>query len=113
MVILAAQSTGHLAYLAAVLMGLGVGAEADVMPYLVSRYFDIRTLGELFGYVFSSYTLGVAVGPLLMGAGFDATGSYRLPLIVFTVALIAAIASSVTLPRYARGGLHVYPNAGH
>jgi predicted MFS family arabinose efflux permease len=37
LLLLARGSTGDVAYLAALLMGMGAGAEADVMPYLVSR----------------------------------------------------------------------------
>lgn len=100
LLLLAGGATGPLATLAAVLMGFGVGAEADVMPYLVSRYFGLRALGELFGYLFSAYTLGVAVGPLLMGAGFDSTGSYTRPLTILAIALLAATAATLTLPGY-------------
>jgi len=103
LVLLAGGASGMTASLAAILMGFGVGAEADVMPYLVSRYFGLRALGELFGYIFSAYTLGVAVGPVLMGAGFDSTGSYRTPLAILAIALIAATAATLTLPRYKKG----------
>jgi len=106
--LLAAGSTGMLASLAAMLMGLGLGAEADVMPYLISRYFGLRALGELFGYVFGFYTLGVVVGPLLMGAGFDITGSYRVPLTGFTIAVIAAAAGTLAFPGYARVGSNAH-----
>jgi MFS family permease len=85
-----------------VLVGLGMGAEADVMPLLVSRYFGIPALGELFGYAFSSYTLGTAAGPIVMATGFDAIGSYRIPLGPLVVALIAATAEMLTLPNYPR-----------
>jgi len=70
--------------------------------------FGIRALGELFGYVFSSNTLGTAAGPIVMAIGFDTTGSYRIPLGSFVVALTAATAGMLTLPKYprrlARGG---------
>jgi len=101
--LLAIDSTGNSGNAVAALLGLGVGAEADVMPYLISRYFGIRALGELFGYVFGAYTLGVAIGPVVMGAGFDATGSYHLPLTTFALALLVAIVGTVTLPKYSTG----------
>jgi MFS family permease len=83
--------TGSLAFTAAFLVGLGMGAEGDIIAYLVSRYFGLRAFGELYGYSFASFTLGGVVGPLLMGVGFDSTGSYRLVLGAFVVAsLIAA-----------------------
>jgi MFS family permease len=92
--------TGSLAFVAAALLGLGIGAEADVMPFLVSRYFGMRCMGELFGCVFGAYTLGVATGPYLLGAGFDATGSYRLPLACALTGLVAAIVATLRLGKY-------------
>jgi nitrate/nitrite transporter NarK len=83
--------TGSLAFVAAFLVGLGMGAEGDIIAYLVSRYFGLRAFGEIYGYCFAAFTLGGVVGPLLMGVGFDRTGSYSLVLIAFVVAsLIAA-----------------------
>lgn len=84
-------ATGALAFAAAFLVGLGMGAEGDIIAYLVSRYFGLRAFGEIYGYAFAAFTLGGVVGPLLMGMGFDSTGSYRLVLGTFVLAsLIAA-----------------------
>jgi MFS family permease len=80
---------GPLAFLIAVLLGVGIGAEGDIMPYLVGRYFGLRAFGEIYGYILAAYTLGAVVGPLLMGISFDSTGSYNsvlLPLLVITFA---------------------------
>ncbi|HJY81441.1 MAG TPA: MFS transporter [Candidatus Binatia bacterium] len=83
-------AVGGLVFVAMVLVGLGLGAELDVMPYVVSRYFGLRAFGEIFGYVSAAFNLGGIVGPLLMGAGFDATGSYSLVLATFGVAALTA-----------------------
>jgi MFS family permease len=68
------------AFVATTLMGLGMGVETDAVPYLVGRYFGLRSFGEIYSYLFLTVPLGGAVGPLLVGLGFDATGSYSLPL---------------------------------
>lgn len=81
-------ATGGLAYVAAFLVGMGMGAEGEIMAYLVSRYFGLRAFGEIFGYAMISFTLGGIVGPLLMGVGFDETGSYHLVLGLFLVATL-------------------------
>ncbi len=39
--------------------------------------FGLRAFGEIYGYLFAAFVLGAGVGPLIMGGGFDATGSYR------------------------------------
>jgi MFS family permease len=84
-------AAGGLAFAAAILVGLGLGAEGDLMAYGVSSYFGLRAFGEIYGYAFAAFGLGAVVGPLLMGMSFDATGSYRPALWVFVaITLIAA-----------------------
>ncbi len=87
-------------FFAAALLGLALGAEADIMPFLVSRYFGMRSMGTLFGCVFGAYTVGAAAGPFLLGAGFDATGSYRTPLAYAIGVMALAVAGTLTLGRY-------------
>jgi MFS family permease len=85
---------------AAVLMGYAMGAEADVMPYLVSRYFGLRAFTELYGYAFSGYAVAGALGPWLMGLSYDRSGDYRQVLLGFAVSVVAAVALLLRLPRY-------------
>ena len=92
--------TGAVVFVAAVLIGLAIGAESDIMPYLVSRYFGVRAMGALYGITFGAYTIGAAAGPYLFGVGFDRSGSYRLPFACACgVSLLAALLT-LTLGRY-------------
>lgn len=86
---------------AACLTGVALGAELDVMPYLVSRYFGMRAFGAIYGLCFGAFTLGMAAGPLLMGYGFDLTQSYTAPLLNLMILLGVAVAATATLPAYA------------
>lgn len=89
-----------LAILSAVLVGLGMGAESDVVPYLLTRYFSLDRFGVLYGYTWCVYAVAGATGPLVMGAVFDLTGSYQ---VVLTVSLAMVLCSSLVfalLPRY-------------
>jgi sugar phosphate permease len=92
--------TANSAYVAAFLIGLGIGAEADIMPFLISRYFGMHSMAELYGCAFGSYTLGNAAGRYLVAAGFDITGSYRTPLAVAFVMLLIATFATFALARY-------------
>ena len=83
-------AAGGLAFIAAILVGLGLGAEVDIIAYLVSRYFGLHAFGEIYGYAFAIFVLGAGIGPLLMGGSFDATGSYSLVLGGFVVATLTA-----------------------
>jgi MFS family permease len=86
------SSTIAIMFVGALFVGLGLGAEVDLIAYLVSRYFGLRAFGRIFSYAFAAFALAGALGPLIMGAGFDSTGSYRGPLASFFVAtLIAAV----------------------
>jgi MFS family permease len=91
---------GSLAFLAAFLVGLGMGAEADIIAYLTSRYFGLRSFGQIYGYVFGTYILSGALGPMLMGIGFDRGGSYRVPLLFFLMATITAVVLLTRLGTY-------------
>jgi nitrate/nitrite transporter NarK len=91
---------GGLAFVAAVLVGLGQGSEFDILPYAISRYFGLRALGEIYGYAFAAIALGGALGPLVMGVSFDATGSYSLALVSFAVASFTAAGLMMGLGPY-------------
>jgi MFS family permease len=96
---------GGLAVVGAFLIGLGMGAEVDIIAFLMSRYFGLRSLGATMGFAFSSFVIAGGLGPLLMGVAFDRTGSYRLPLAVFCVAAIAAALLVTRLGPYRFGAL--------
>lgn len=91
---------GAAAFVGASLVGLGMGAEGDLIAYFTSRYFGLRTLGEIYGYLFSAFTLSGALGPLLMAMGFDRAGSYRAPILFFLAATIAAIVLMTRMGQY-------------
>lgn len=93
-------ATGLPAFVGTFLLGLGFGAEGDIMAYLVSRYFGLRSLGAAFGFSFGAYVLAGGLGPLLMGFAFDHTGSYRAPLGGCLIATLAAVAQMSRLGPY-------------
>lgn len=98
--ILWSGATATAALLAAFLLGLAVGAESDVMPYLISRYFGMQSMAELYGCAFGSYTLGNAAGRYLVARGFDVFGSYRVSLGCAFVALALAVLATFSLGKY-------------
>jgi MFS family permease len=91
-------------------VGLGFGAEIDIMAFLFSRYFGLPTLGSTFGFAFGAFVLAGGVGPLLMGLAFDRTGSYRLAMGIFATATLLAAALISRLGPY-RYGVRVPPLA--
>jgi MFS family permease len=90
--LLSTGGAASVAFTGAFLVGLGLGAEVDMMAYLASRYFGLRSFAEIYSLIFAAFALAGAFGPLLMGVGFDWTGSYHVPLTVFFAAtLVAAV----------------------
>jgi MFS family permease len=73
---------------AAGVIGFAMGAEVDLIAYLVSRYFGLKHYGAINGCSYASYNAGAAFSPFLVGALFSATGGYALAL-QLTAALCA------------------------
>lgn len=88
------------------LVGLTIGAEGDMIAYLVRSYFDLASFGTLFGIAFSGYALGAVAGPITVGLVFDRTSSYQGALIVMPWLLSLAGLLALTLGSYRvrRGG---------
>jgi MFS family permease len=86
--------------IAAVLVGLGIGSEVDIIAYLTSRYFGLRSYGAIFGWIWAVFGVSGGLGAYLMGFGFDKTGSYIMPLIGFFSAAVLATLLIVTLGPY-------------
>jgi len=62
------------------LAGLSQGAEGDVGPFLIARYFGLKAFGALMGCVNAAVVGGTAVGGILFAQVHDATRSYDLAL---------------------------------
>jgi predicted MFS family arabinose efflux permease len=80
--------------------GFSLGAEVDIVGYLVSRYFGLRRYGEIYGYIFAIFTVGSGLGPYLMGLSFDKTYSYSLAIGIFCGMLVGASAAISCLGPY-------------
>jgi predicted MFS family arabinose efflux permease len=85
---------------AAICFGFSLGAEVDIVGYLVGRYFGLRHYGEIYGCIFAIFTIGSGLGPYLMGLSFDTTHSYSVALGIFCGMLIVASATIWRLGPY-------------
>jgi predicted MFS family arabinose efflux permease len=89
-----------LAFAAAILVGLGIGTEGDVMAYLASRYFGLRSFAAIYGLTFSAFVLGGGSGVYLMDRTFDVTGYYSLALNLFSILTLSGAALMLRLGPY-------------
>lgn len=71
------------------LVGLSVGAESDLNPYLVARYFKLPIYNTTLGLVFLVNYLAAAVGALGISVTLKAAGNYT-PFL-FAVSLATAV----------------------
>lgn len=83
--------------LCAIVIGISVGSELDIVAYLCSREFGQQNFGALFGTMAGIIALGIGVGPTIAGAVFDAFHSYSplfwalLPCFVIGAVLIGTL----------------------
>jgi MFS family permease len=63
-----------------VFAGLSQGAEGDIGPYIVSRYFGLPAFGVIMGSVNAGVVSGTAFGGILFGQTHDLRGDYDLAL---------------------------------
>lgn len=77
-----------LATVGVMLIGVGLGAEVNMIAFMIALYFGQRSFGTIYGYLFLLFTLGSATGPLLMGLS-SRYGSYETAIMLFIAALVA------------------------
>ncbi len=88
---------------ATILVGLGLGAEVDLIAYLLSRYLGLRAFGEIYGYLFAVFMLGSGLGPFVMGMVYQHVDGYGPALQLLAGLLVLACAVILTLGRYRFG----------
>ena len=75
----------------AICLGLALGAEIDIIGFVVGRYFGLRRYGEIYGYIFVAFNIGSGLGPFVMGASYARFGNYTVALSIFSLALAIAV----------------------
>jgi MFS family permease len=85
----------------AIAVGLALGAELDLMGFLVARYFGLANFGRIYGWQYCAFILASGMGPLWIGAVRDATGDYTPALVTCAVGLCLTCLGFLQLPRYA------------
>ncbi|MCB2048371.1 MAG: MFS transporter [Novosphingobium sp.] len=95
------------AVLAAVVIGVALGSEVDVIAFLTARQFGTLRYGTIFGVMSGLWALATATGPFLVNRSYDVTGSYVLaiesaiPLFLVTSLLLFTLGRA---PDFGRSG---------
>ncbi len=93
-------TTPMVATFAVILIGFAAGVEYDMLAFLVSRYYGMRSYGAIYGLVYGFFAMGAGFGPYMFGRIFVQTGSYDQALFVGAVMLLTGAASLLLLGRY-------------
>ena len=110
--ILMSSAAGFLPFVGAIALGLGIGAEVDLMAFFSSRYFGARNYAKIYGTMFGIFAFGVGIGPALSGSSFDLFHSYTPIFGVYEIMLAVSCAIFLRLGPYpypAREELHPEP----
>ena len=85
---------------AAFVIGFSVGAEVDLIGYLVARYFGMHAYGQIYGRQYSTFLIATGLSPVILGAVRDATGTYTASLFTATAFMAISAALFAKLPKF-------------
>jgi MFS family permease len=88
---LAAGSLGPAVFAWAALIGLGVGAEIDVLGYLIPRYCGRVAYAKLYGTLLAAFQLGGGIGAAALGIIRTSQGAYTNGLWAIALSTTLAI----------------------
>lgn len=110
-----ASSTGVMLYavgitprdapIAAVLVGLAIGAEFDGLSYIIPRYFEHSAFGKIYGTVFAIFQLGSGAGIVAIGFSHDRFGSFGPSMWTLSVMMMVAGLLAGRLGPYSFGSM--------
>ena len=83
-----------------ILFGLAIGAEFDVLSYIVPRYQGRRVFGQVYGIVFSTFQLASAISVYVISVVREQYGSYAPALWVVSAAMIVCAGLLLLLGPY-------------
>lgn len=89
------SATPAMFYLAALLVGIGQGAEIDIVAFMIARYFGLSDYSTIYGLTVTCISLATAVSASLIGSSYDAFGNYQLA--IFACATSFGLAAIVYL----------------
>jgi MFS family permease len=88
------------ALVSAILLGLLLGAEFDVLAFMVKRYFGNVAYGRLYGVIFGVFYLGSGLGIAALSTSRQIFGNYDAGLYIAAGVLTVCAALVFLLPRY-------------
>ena len=88
------------AIISAILLGFMLGAEFDVLAFLIKRYYGNLAYGKAYGVIFALFYLGSGLGITALAWMRQQFGSYNEGLIAAAVILVVTALILTRLPQY-------------
>ncbi|WP_322060184.1 MFS transporter [Paraburkholderia sp. J63] len=104
--LLLVHTTADAPVVAAVLLGIGLGAEADILAFIASRIFGVRHFGSIYGVLMVVFLLGTSAGPTLFAVALNGHGGYPAALLGSAIAGACAACLTLMLSRSAFKYMH-------
>lgn len=84
-------SVGWWMPVAALLVGLALGAESDILAFLMARYFGLERFGFLYASAYAVVGVASTLGPVAAGYARDRSGRYETAGVAAVAMLLIAI----------------------
>lgn len=91
---------GNAAGIAAFAIGFAIGAEVDLIGYLVARYFGMTAYGRIYGQQYAAFLFGTGLSPVLIGRIADISDGYMTALYCSVGVLFVAAVMFLSLPKF-------------
>jgi len=95
--------------LGAMLLGMALGAEADLLTYLCSRYFSLQAFSRVVGTMWVVWAWGGGIATTAAGVAFRMTGTYDAAMLVLAALLLVGAVAVLFLGPYVYPPLHSAP----
>jgi predicted MFS family arabinose efflux permease len=100
LILLIAPISTPVAYLIAILIGFSLGSEADIITYMVSRYFGPASYTKVVSAVFILFAVGNGTGVSVYSYSHDYFGSYQAGIELLIGLLVLGIILILRLGEY-------------
>lgn len=87
-------------YGAVVMVGLGQGAEIDIVAFMIARYFGLRSYATIYALSTVAISLGIALGASLIGRAYDYFGDYDAAIAAASASFALAAVLYLMMGRY-------------
>ncbi|MFC2062743.1 MFS transporter [Chloroflexota bacterium] len=94
------DSPTALIWLYAILIGFSAGSWLPAMSMIISRRFGLTSYSSVYGLVALAQSLGLAIGPFVVGYLYDSMGNYDSAFITLIVLIVVAMPAILAVRKH-------------